>query len=470
MRRTLTDTFIPHERIESLLTGATTRPDTVRVGELLDKALDLKGLTMEEAATLTRVTDPELLERVYETARAVKESIYGRRLVLFAPLYISNICRNECLYCGFRASNRGLRRRALSEEEITREVEALIRQGHKRVLVVAGEGHVGTDGLDYVRRAVRAVYAAGEGAASIRRVNVNVAPLSVDEFRLLATEHIGTYQVFQETYHQPTYARVHVRGPKTDYAWRLEAVDRAMEAGINDVGIGPLLGLSDWRFEVLGVLEHANHLEQRFGVGPHTISVPRLEPAPGSEMASNPPCPVSDEELRQLIAILRIAVPYTGIILTTRESMELRREAFALGVSQISAGSRTDPGGYTEEGGDGRRDACQFSLGDHRTLDEVARDCARLGYIPSFCTACYRLGRTGMDFMDLAKPGEIKHHCDPNGLATFLEYLLDYGSPETVAVGKQCIEDNLTRLPEGAAHRARKMLGRVAAGERDVYC
>jgi 2-iminoacetate synthase len=470
VRHTLTDTFINHDRIQGLLEGSHTQPEPSRVEDLLDKALDLKGLTPEETAALTRVESPELVARIYETARSIKDTIYGRRLVLFAPLYISNICHNECLYCGFRASNRDLGRRALNEAEITREVEALIRQGHKRVLVVAGEGHDAHDGLDYARRAVRAVYAAGERADAIRRVNVNLAPMSVDDFRLLASEGIGTYQLFQETYHQPTYARVHVRGPKADYLWRLEAMDRAMEAGIKDVGIGPLLGLADWRFEVLGTLEHARHLEERFGVGPHTISVPRLEPAPGSAMASSPPSPVSDEEFKRIIAILRIAVPYTGIILSTRESSEMRRAAFSLGVSQISAGSRTDPGGYTEDEPGGEREACQFALGDHRSLDEVIRDCARLGYIPSFCTACYRLGRVGADFMDLAKPGEIKHHCDPNGLATFLEYLLDYGSPETVAVGTKCIEENMARLPEQAAARARKMLDRVASGERDVFC
>jgi 2-iminoacetate synthase len=466
---TTTQTFIDHERIEALLRSPATTPDSGRVGELLDRALDLKGLTTEEAAVLTRVTDPEAIGRMYEVARTIKDTIYGRRLVIFAPLYISNICQNECLYCGFRASNRDLDRRALDPPEITEQVQALIDQGHKRVLLVAGEGYP-EDGFDYVLRAVRAVYAAGEGAANIRRVNVNVAPLTVEEFRRLAGEAIGTYQLFQETYHHPTYLEVHAGGRKRDYAWRLEAMDRAMEAGIDDVGIGVLFGLADWRFEILAMLEHAQHLETQFGVGPHTISVPRLEPAPGAPLATDPPQPVSDDEFKRIIAILRIAVPYTGIILSTREPIAVRRAAFDLGVSQISAGSRTEPGGYAAAHPGQERESCQFALGDHRSLDEVIGDCARLGYIPSFCTACYRLGRTGADFMDLAKPGAIKSHCDPNALATFMEYLLDYASEDTQRAGRQCIDRALADLPTAAASRARQMLAEVQAGRRDVFC
>ncbi|MBD3177164.1 MAG: [FeFe] hydrogenase H-cluster radical SAM maturase HydG [Armatimonadia bacterium] len=469
MTLTTTQTFIDHQRIEALLRSPATTPDPGRVGELLDRAMDLKGLTTEEAAVLTRVTDPEAIGRMYEVARTIKDTIYGRRLVIFAPLYISNICQNECLYCGFRASNRDLDRRALDAPEITQQVQALIDQGHKRVLLVAGEGYP-EDGFDYVLRAVRAVYAAGEGAANIRRVNVNVAPLTIEEFRRLAGEAIGTYQLFQETYHHPTYLEVHAGGRKRDYAWRLEAMDRAMEAGIDDVGIGVLFGLADWRFEILAMLEHAQHLETQFGVGPHTISVPRLEPAPGAPLATDPPQPVSDDEFKRIVAILRIAVPYTGIILSTRESIAMRRAAFDLGVSQISAGSRTEPGGYAAAHPGHERESCQFALGDHRSLDEVIGDCARLGYIPSFCTACYRLGRTGADFMDLAKPGAIKSHCDPNALATFMEYLLDYASEDTQRAGRQCIDRALADLPTAAASRARQMLAEVQAGRRDVFC
>ena len=278
---------------------------------------------------------------------------------------------------------------------------------------------------------------------------------------------IGTYQLFQETYHHATYHAVHLRGKKVDYDWRVSAMDRAMAAGIDDVGIGVLFGLFDWRFELLALMQHIRHLEKRFGVGPHTISVPRLEPATGSELASHPPHAVSDVDFRKIVAILRLAVPYTGIIMSTRESANIRRETFALGVSQISAGSRTNPGGYAE---DEREDASQFCLGDHRALDEVIRDVASLGYIPSFCTGCYRLGRTGADFMDLAKPGDIKQHCDPNGLSTFVEYLLDYASEETRRVGERCIAEVTATMDEWPRERANQLMARVRGGERDVYC
>jgi 2-iminoacetate synthase len=298
-------------------------------------------------------------------------------------------------------------------------------------------------------------------------VNVNVAPLTLDEFRALKERQIGTYQLFQETYHRDTYGSVHLGGKKRDYDWRVSAMDRAMEAGINDVGIGVLFGLFDWRFEILALMQHIRHLEQRYGVGPHTISVPRLEPATGSDVAMHPPHAVGDVDFRKIVAILRLAVPYTGIIMSTRESAHIRRETFALGVSQISAGSRTNPGGYK----DGERDEDgQFCLGDHRGLDEVVRDVASLGYIPSFCTGCYRLGRTGADFMDLAKPGDIKQHCDPNGLSTFLEYLIDYASPETRAVGERCIADALAGMDEWPRERATQLMTQVQSGKRDVYC
>jgi len=295
---------------------------------------------------------------------------------------------------------------------------------------------------------------------------VNVAPLEVEEFRELKAAEIGTYQLFQETYHHEVYQRVHVGGKKRDYQWRLSAIDRAVKAGIDDVGIGVLFGLTDWRFEILALLQHIRHLEARFGVGPHTISVPRLEPATGSDLASHPPHAVSDLDFRKIVAILRLAVPYTGIIMSTRETANIRRETFALGVSQISAGSRTNPGGYADDDGDDG----QFSLGDHRTLEEVIRDIAGLGYVPSFCTGCYRLGRTGGDFMDLAKPGLIKAHCDPNALSTFLEYLLDYGTPETKAAGEQAIADFMVDMDEVPLKRAEAMLAKIRAGQRDVFC
>lgn len=442
------------------------RPGAGRVREVLDRARELKGLDADDMAALMSISDPDLLGALFATAQHVKDTIYGRRLVIFAPLYVSNLCGNECTYCAFRARNTEVQRRALTQEEIAREVRTLIDQGHKRVLLVAGESYP-REGFAYVLRSIDTIYAVTHDTGEIRRINVNVAPLTLDEFRQLKAAKIGTYQLFQETYHRETYARVHVGGKKQDYDWRITAMDRAMAAGIDDVGIGVLFGLADWRFELLALMQHIRHLEGRFGVGPHTISVPRLEPATGSDIASQPPMPVSDIDFRKIVAILRLAVPYTGIIMSTRESAHIRRETFALGVSQISAGSRTNPGGYAE---DAREDASQFCLGDHRSLDEVIRDVAALGYIPSFCTACYRLGRTGQDFMDLAKPGDIKSHCDPNALATFAEYLEDYGSPAAKAEGAAAILRILESMDPSTRVHAGRMVDRVRGGARDVYC
>ncbi len=443
------------------------RTDAGEIRELLGKALELKGLRGRDLAVLCGVTDEGLLEALFETARRVKETIYGSRIVLFAPLYVSNLCGNECLYCAFRARNLGIERRTLTQEEIAREVRWLEEQGHKRILLVAGEAYP-KDGFDYILRSIETVYATSSGPGEIRRVNVNVAPLTPGEFQRLKDAKIGTYQLFQETYHRETYGKVHVAGKKADFAWRLTAMDRAMEAGIDDVGIGALFGLFDWRFELLALMQHVEHLEKAFGVGPHTISVPRIEPAAGSALAAHPTHPVSDLDFRKLVAILRLAVPYTGLILSTRETAEVRREALALGISQISAGSRTNPGGY--DGGPDERHAGQFSLGDHRPLDEVIRDVASLGFVPSFCTACYRLGRTGADFMDVAKPGEIKEHCNPNALATFQEYLEDYGSEETRREGEACIARTLAGMEPPLRARAGEMVGQVKSGRRDVFC
>ena len=445
---------------------AARRDDAVEVREVLVRARERNGLGDADLAVLMGVSDPEMIGQIFHAARRVKEEIYGNRLVLFAPLYISNLCRNECVYCAFRAANRTLKRRALSQDEIAHEVERLVEQGHKRILLVAGEAYP-REGFDYVLEAIDTVYRTVSGPGEIRRVNVNVAPLSLAEFQRLQARRIGTYQVFQETYHRETYAAVHLAGKKRDFDWRIAAPDRAMTAGIDDVGVGVLLGLFDWRFELLGLMQHIRHLERRFGVGPHTISVPRIEPATGSAAASHPPRPVSDADFLKLVAILRLAVPYTGIIMSTRENPELRRETFALGVSQISAGSRTDPGGYSEAEA---TDAAQFSLGDHRSLDEVVRDVAAAGYVPSFCTACYRLGRTGRSFMDLARPGDIKQRCAPNALATFQEYIEDYGSPATRTVGEATIARTLTELPPGPRARAAKMVRSVQGGRRDVFC
>jgi len=460
-----TGAFIDEPAIDEAMRAAATK-DAGRVREILAKASELHGLAMDEVAVLPSISAPQLLGELFETAKAAKEAIYGTRLVLFAPLYVSNLCTNDCLYCAFRVTNKELKRRALTQDEIRQEVEILVDQGHKRVLLVAGASYP-KQGFQYVLDSVATIYSVKRGNGEIRRINVNVAPLSVDEFRNLKGTGIGTYQLFQETYHRETYRRMHVGGKKRDYDWRVTAMHRAMEAGIDDVGIGVLFGLADWRFEILALMQHIRELERAYGVGPHTISMPRLEPASGSDIAEEPPMPVDDIDFRKIVAILRLAVPYTGMIMSTRETPNIRRETFALGVSQISAGSRTNPGGYAENE---KFDTAQFQLGDHRSLDEVIRDVAELGYIPSFCTACYRLGRTGMDFMDLAKPGDIKHHCDPNALSTFQEYLLDYGSAETRAIGEPLIERTVAAMDDVRREHTQKMLDQVRTGGRDVLC
>ncbi len=460
--------YIDENEIGTILTE-NRRSDAGKVKEILAKAKEMKGLDLAEAAALMPMSDPDLLSELFQTAATIKDEIYGKRLVLFAPLYISNLCGNECLYCAFRARNKEVKRRALTQEEIARETKILIEQGHKRILLVAGEAYPSQSGFQYVLDSIKTIYSVKSGPGEIRRVNANIAPLKLDEFVQLKEVGIGTYQLFQETYHRETYHRVHVAGRKTDYDWRVTAFDRAMHSGIDDCGIGVLFGLFNWNFEILAMLQHIRHLDRTFGVGPHTISVPRIEPAVGSNMAEHPPAAVSDIDFRKIVAILRLAIPYTGIIMSTRETANLRRELFALGVSQISAGSRTNPGGYSEEGLQEDTEA-QFSLGDQRNLDEVIRDVANLGYVPSFCTGCYRLGRTGKDFMDLAKPGDIRHHCDPNALSTFQEYLSDYASPETKAIGEKLIDETAEKMEPGPREASKKMVAEVRSGKRDVYC
>lgn len=459
--------LVDENAIQRLLDGARS-VDPLRIQAILEKARELQGLAEDEIALLMHLEDPHLLEALFHTAREVKEGIYGNRIVFFAPMYVSNLCGNECLYCAFRASNREVARRALSQQEIATETRYLIRQGHKRILLVAGEAYP-KEGLDYILKAIGTVYATKEGPGEIRRVNVNIAPLSVPDFRRLKDAEIGTFQLFQETYHRKTYSSVHKAGKKADFQWRVDCMHRAMEAGIDDVGLGVLFGLTDWKFEVLALMQHIRSLELAFGVGPHTLSIPRIEPAVGSDIAGHPPSPVTDLAFKKLVAILRLAVPYTGLILSTREGQAMRKEALALGISQVSAGSRTNPGGYDLEQ-EHADDGAQFSLGDHRSLDEVARDLCNLGFIPSFCTSCYRLGRTGVDFMDLAKPGEIKAHCQPNAVTTLLEYLQDYGSVATVEAGMKVIEDTLAGMDPAIRATTERMMSKVRSGERDVFC
>ncbi len=456
--------FIDIKKIEALLEKKK-NPSDFEVNKVIAKAKKLKGLSPVDAAVLLQCRDKKFTRRIFKTAREIKEDIYGRRLVLFAPLYISNFCKNSCLYCAFRRDNKALKRRKLSFEEIRKETKMLIGRGHKRLLLVAGE----ESDLGYVLNAIKTVYKTKFRNGEIRRVNVNVAPLSVEGFRRLKKAGIGTFQMFQETYHKPTYEKVHVSGPKKDYTWRLYAMDRAQEAGIDDVGIGVLFGLYDYRFEVLALLYHVLHLEKKFGVGPHTVSVPRIEPAFNAPLSKKPPFKVSDEDFKKLVAIIRLAVPYTGIILTTRESHKLRDEIFKLGVSQISAGSRTSPGSYGENVKNQPRSA-QFSLGDTRTQPEIIKDISLKGYIPSFCTACYRRGRTGKAFMKFAKPGRIKDLCIPNSILTYKEYLLDYGSPDLKRIGARVISKQLKDIKDSKILRKTLLLlEKMDGGNRDLY-
>ena len=454
--------FINEEKISAILDDSQ-RGHSHHAESILKKALNLKGLSPEEAAILLNCEDDALLDRLYTTARQIKEEIYGKRLVLFAPLYLSNRCINSCSYCGFSHENTSSGKRLLDMQEIRDETKALISQGHKRLLLVSAEDPEVS--IDYLQDAIKTVYETKEGNGAIRRINVNVAPMRKSDFKKLKSTGIGTYQSFQETYHIDTYKQQHTSGPKSDYLKRLYACDNAQSAGIDDVGIGALFGLHDYKYEVLAILFHAIHLEEVFGVGPHTISVPRLEPAQGSEIASHPPSAVSDKELKKIIAVLRLSVPYTGIILSTRENAGLRKELCHLGVSQVSAGSRTMPGSYSSKD----KSNAQFTVSDNRSLSEVVSDLAASGFIPSFCTSCYRTGRTGEDFMDLAKPGDIKNYCQPNAILTFEEYLLDY-NPELAQSIKPQILSEVSRIPD---HKIREAtLGKMESlvqGKRDQF-
>ena len=460
--------FIDDMKIEETLARAL-HHERSQVLEVIAKAMKLKGLTPEETALLLQTEDEELIDMIWATARQIKQAIYGNRLVLFAPLYIANHCSNDCRYCGFRRSNRELTRVALTMEQIASEVRVLEREGHRRLLMLCGE-HPSRSSLDYFIEAIETAYGVKtEKGGEIRRINAEIAPLGVPEFKRLKAAKIGTYVLFQETYHHETYQQMHPTGPKADFAWRVTAMHRAQDAGIDDVGIGALFGLHDYKYEVLGLLFHALQLEKDCGVGPHTISIPRLEPALNAPAAIRPPHPVSDHDFKKLVAILRLSVPYTGIILSTRETPAIRNKVFNLGVSQISAGSRTNPGGYQEDSSEGFR-AAQFNLGDTRTPDEVICDITTIGHIPSFCTACYRLGRTGRDFMKLAKPGLIKKFCRTNAILTFKEYLLDYASSSTRMAGEERISRLVEETPNARTRQTiSRRLTKMEKGQRDMY-
>lgn len=465
-----TDAFIDDALIARLLAEAKDKAaDPAAVRAIIAKARQYKGLSAAEVAVLLEVTDPALQAEMFAAAAEVKKAIYGSRVVLFAPLYISSHCVNDCAYCGYRAGNKDQLRRRLTLAEVREEVEILESLGHKRLALEAGEDPANCP-IDYVIDVIREIYAVKDGNGAIRRVNVNIAATTVDEYRRLKDAGIGTYILFQETYHRPTYDALHPSGPKRDYNWHTTAMDRAMRAGIDDVGVGVLYGLYDHKYETVAMFLHAEHLEKTFGVGPHTVSVPRLRPAGGMDLAAFPHL-VGDHDFKKIIAVIRLAVPYTGLILSTRETADLRDELITYGVSQISAGSCTGVGGYHDahkENAAGR--GLQFETGDHRSPGEIIRMLCEKGFIPSYCTACYRQGRTGDRFMSLAKSGEIQNVCLPNALLTFKEYLLDYADPETKAAGDTLIEKSLADIPDEKTRTATAAeLKKIEAGTRDLY-
>lgn len=450
--------FFNEQLTNTVLTGLKP-PDTQEVKYILDKARAAKGLDINEASKLLAVENDDDMVELTQAAGEVKRAIYGNRIVLFAPLYLSNKCANNCLYCGFRKDNMETSRKSLAREEALAEAGALSGQGHKRILLVCGEGSNPGD-LQKLCGIIRDIYSTHD----IRRINVNIAPLTEEGFTLLKESGIGTYQMFQETYHRPSYTYYHPTGPKADYHWRISSFDRAMQAGIDDVGLGVLFGLYDYRYEMLALLQHAAYLERNYGAGPHTVSVPRVQSAPGAGV-QNYPWRLSDRNFKKVVAVLRLALPYTGIILSTRESIEMRNELLHIGVSQMSAGSSTAPGGYMTSG----EETVQFAVADHRTLDEVVRSICEAGYLPSFCTACYRRERTGERFMALAKAGDIKDICQPNALLTFKENLLDFASPATRQVGEQLINTALLAMDKRARHTIEDKLMMISHGDRDLY-
>ncbi len=459
----LNNTFINEGKINDLISKKAESQE--KINEILNKALNAKGLTLEESAALLNIEDDEILEKLFKTAKIVKEKIYGKRIVLFAPLYAANVCTNNCVYCAFRRDNKNIERRILTPAEVVEEAKAIMRMGHKRILLLTGEDYKDT-GLEYIQEIMERIYKTKELNGEIRRININIAPLNVEDFKRLNTFGIGTYQLFQETYHKETYVKVHPAGKKANYEWRVEAMDRALEAGINDLGIGPLFGLADYKFETIATLMHAEHLDKKYGVGPHTISIPRIEPAEGVDFSENPPVEISDKEFKKIVAILRLAVPYTGMVLSTRETPQMRREIIELGISQISAASQTNPGGYYVH----KETTSQFTSSDTRSLEEMVVELCEHDFLPSFCTSCYRVGRVGKKFIEHAKTGHIHTYCQPNALSTFKEYLEDYGSEKTKAAGQKLIEKHLQEMPEDKMKElAKKQIKEITEGKRDLH-
>lgn len=458
--------FISDSEIcETMAYAAAHKDDRALIAEIIEKARACKGLSHREAAVLLECDEPNLVEEMFALARDIKQRFYGNRIVMFAPLYLSNYCINGCVYCPYHAKNKHIRRKKLTQEEIRREVIALQDMGHKRLALETGEDPKNNP-IEYVLESIRTIYGIKHKNGAIRRVNVNIAATTVENYRRLKEAGIGTYILFQETYDKRIYEALHPTGPKSDYAYHTEAMDRAMEGGIDDVGIGVLFGLDTYRYDFVGLLMHAEHLEARFGVGPHTISVPRLCKADGIDTADFENC-VPDDIFHKIVAVIRIAVPYTGMIVSTRESAASRAKVLELGVSQLSGGSRTSVGGYVHEEAE-EDNSSQFDVSDRRSLDEVVEWLLDLGYMPSFCTACYREGRTGDRFMSLVKKGQIANCCLPNALLTLNEYLQDYARPATREKGERMIARLLESVPnEKVRERARDYLAAIAKGERD---
>ncbi len=458
--------FISHEEILDTLAYADEhKNDAELIDTILNKARERKGLSHREASVLLACEIEEKNREIYSLAEQIKKDFYGNRIVMFAPLYLSNYCVNGCLYCPYHYKNKHIARKKLTQEEIRREVIALQDMGHKRLALEAGEDPVNNP-IEYILESINTIYSIKHKNGAIRRVNVNIAATTVENYRRLKEAGIGTYILFQETYHKETYERLHPTGPKSNYCYHTEAHDRAMQGGIDDVGLGVLFGLELYRYEFAGLLMHAEHLEAAFGVGPHTISVPRVCPADDinpDEFDNG----ISDEMFEKIVACIRVAVPYTGMIISTRESPKVRERVLHLGISQISGGSRTSVGGYAEEESE-EENSSQFDLSDRRTLDEVVNWLMRMGYLPSFCTACYREGRTGDRFMSLCKSGQIQNCCLPNALMTLKEYLCDYAKPDTCEVGEKLIAQQIDDIPNDKVRGiVEERLKKIANGERD---
>lgn len=466
--------FIDADELWGILN--TTESTPAKVKEVIKKSLDKNRLTLAETAVLVNATDPDSIEAIKEGARELKRRVYGNRIVLFAPLYVGNYCINNCKYCGFRISNTEQIRKTLTKQELIESVEALEDDGQKRLILVYGE-HPTLYSPERIADDVRTTYSVKKGNGSIRRVNINAAPLDIDGYRLVHEAGIGTYQVFQETYHPVAYTWYHPSGMKKDYNWRLTSFDRAQEAGLDDNGIGVLVGLYDWRFEVMGIIRHTNHLEACYNVGPHTISFPRIKDASGLNIDMK--YMVDDATFAKMIAIFRLAVPYTGMILTARETPAFREEVIQFGISQIDAGTNLQIGDYryhhsketrpTDATDDQNLHREQFKINDDRSLAEVVDELLDQGFIPSFCTACYRLHRTGEHFMEFSVPGFIKRYCTPNAILTLSEFLCDYATPATAEKGWKVIEKNIPEVDDKFREELKKRIARIKAGERDLF-